>query len=109
MALSTTEAECCALIDCICKAFLTCKLLKELKLQYPGPVEISEGNQSAISIVESDGPSKQLKHIEIKQCVQEDKIEVSYMSTADQTADILTKELPFTTFDKHRSVLGIEV
>lgn len=67
----------------------------------PQPVKIFEDNQSAIAIAESDGPSKKLKHTDvklsfIKQCVQEGKVEVSYVPTTDQTADILTKGLTFS-------------
>ncbi|KXJ62463.1 hypothetical protein RP20_CCG002955 [Aedes albopictus] len=112
VALSSTEAECSALADCICEALWTCKLLEELKLLDRRPVKIFEDNQSAIAVAESDGPSNKMKHTEvklsfIKQCVREGKIEVSYVPTAEQTADILTKGLPAASFVKHRSALGI--
>lgn len=114
VALSSIEADCCALAECICEALWTCKLFEELKFLDPGPVKIFEDNQSAIAITESAGPSEKLNYTEvklsfIKQCVQEGKVEVSYVPTADQSADILTKRLPFATFDKHHSALGIKV
>lgn len=99
--------------DCICEVLWTCKLFEELKLLEPQPIKIFEDNQSAIAIAESDAPSKKLKHTEvklsfIKQCVQENKVELCYVPTADQTADVLTKGLTFALFEKHRSSLGVK-
>jgi len=113
VALSSTEAECSALSDCICEVLWTCKLFEELSLRDNLPVEVFEDNQSAIAIANSNGSSKRLKHTEIKlhfikQCVHEERVKLCYIPTTDQPADILTKGLPQVSFVKHRAVLGVE-
>lgn len=112
IALSSTEAECSALADCICEAIWICKLFEELKIRDQNPVEIYEDNQSAIAIAESEAPSKKLKHTAvklefIKECVAEQKVSVKYLPTGDQPADMLTKGLSPVAFKKHCINLGI--
>ncbi|XP_065092079.1 uncharacterized protein LOC135712910 [Ochlerotatus camptorhynchus] len=112
-ALSSTEAECYALADCICEVLWISKLFVELDIREHEPAEIFEDNQSTIAIAESDGSSKKLKHTEvklhfIKECVQEGKVNLCYIPTADQPADILTKGLSPVPFTKHRIFMGIK-
>lgn len=112
VALSCTEAECYALADCLCEVLWTSKLLEELDTRERQPAEVFEDNQSTIGIAESDGPFKKLKHTKvkltfIKQCVKEGKVNVLYIPTSDQLADILTKGLPPVSFAKHRVIMGI--
>lgn len=112
IALSSTEAECAALADCICEAIWITKLFDELEIREAVPVEIFEDNQSTIAIAESEAPSKKLKHTAvklkfIKECVEEHKVSVKYIPTTDQPADMLTKGLSPLMFKKHCSRLGI--
>lgn len=113
MALSSTEAECYALADCICETLWTCKLFNELAIWDRSPAQIFEDNQSAMAIAESEGPSKKLKHTEvklhfIKECVRGGKVDLCYIPSADQPADVLTKGLTPVLFNKHRSFMGIK-
>lgn len=113
VALSSTEAECSALADCICEALWFRKLFEELELLEQKPVNIFEDNQSTIAIAESDAPSKRLKHTEvkiqfIKECVLNGKVAVKYIPTGNQPADMLTKGLGPTLFNKHCLKLGLQ-
>lgn len=113
VALSSTEAECQALADCICEVLWISKLFVELGIRERKPAEIFEDNQSAIAIAESDTFSRKLKHTEvklnfIKENIQEGKVNLSYIPTTEQPADILTKGLSPMLFNKHRTFMGVE-
>lgn len=113
IALSSTESECSALSDCICESLWISKLFKELNILDNDTVVIFEDNQSAIAIAQSEGPSKKLKHTDvklqfIKECVMKRKVTIQYMQSSEQPADMLTKGLPPASFNKHCSTLGIK-
>lgn len=112
VSLSSTEAECSALADAACEAIWIQKVLGELGVQEGQPPLLYEDNQSTIAIMESAGPSKRLKHTDVKlhfvrECVAMKKLEVRYVPTNEQQADLLTKGLSTTPFRKHRSTIGV--
>ncbi|XP_062557506.1 uncharacterized protein LOC134222364 [Armigeres subalbatus] len=112
VSLSSTEAECSALADAACEAIWIQKVLGELGVQEGRSPLLYEDNQSTIAIMESAGPSKRLKHTDIKlhfvrECVAMKKLEVRYISTSEQQADLLTKGLPVMPFRKHCSSIGV--
>lgn len=113
VALSSTEAECSALADCVCEVLWFRKLFGELGILEPKPTDILKDNQSTIAIAESSAPSKRLKHTEVKiefirECVQSGKIAVKYIPTESQPADMLTKGLSPALFNKHCLKLGLQ-
>jgi hypothetical protein len=89
------------------------RLLTELRmLQLNEPTEIRCDNQSAIKLAENPVFHARTKHIEthhhyIREQVQESKIKISHVPSADQSADIFTKPLGRTLFEKLRSHLGL--
>ena len=89
-------------------------LLNDLKIDTKGSIEIMEHNQSTIAMAKSSVGHKRTKHIDIKlkhhfirETVQTGKITLSYCPTADMLADIFTKQLPRTQFEKLRDGLGL--
>ena len=77
-----------------------------------GSIEIMEDNQSTIAMAKSSVGHKRTKHIDIKhrfirETVQTGKITLSYCPTANMLADIFTKRLPRTQFEKLRDGLGL--
>lgn len=113
IALSSTESECSALADCICESLWISKLFKELAILDNKSIIIYEDIQSAIAIAETEGPSKKLKHTDvkiqfIKECVSKKQVAIQYLPSNEQPADMLTKGLPPATFSKHCSTLGIQ-
>lgn len=112
VSLSSTEAECSALADATCEAIWIQKLFEELGILNKRAARIYEDNQSTIAVIKSPGNSKRLKHTDVKlhfvrDCVAANKIEIQYIPTNDQQADLLTKGLPTAAFRKHCKSIGI--
>lgn len=110
VAMSTTEAEIIALSFCISEACWLRNLLLELKLVEELKVVVYEDNQSAIRSLSSHEQLKRIKHLDIKyhfvkDKIKEDIIELRYVSSSNQIADILTKPLNKVTFEKLRSFM----
>ena len=74
-------------------------------------IPVYEDNQACIHALKS-WDVKRLKHIDIKYNFVKDLyhkkvIDISYVPSTEQTADIMTKGLPFDVFVKHRENLGM--
>ncbi|GMI70484.1 hypothetical protein HRI_000717700 [Hibiscus trionum] len=90
-------------------------LLKLLKELYPSPTssfEVLCDNQSAIQIAKNPVQHDKTKHVEIDRHFIAEKVNnktatLSYIPSANQLADILTKALPKSIFDGFLSKLGI--
>jgi hypothetical protein len=70
-------------------------------------------NKSAISLCKNLVHHDRSKHIDtkyhcIRECVEESKIEVNYVCTDDQLADILTKSLGRLKFLEMRERIGVQ-
>ena len=77
-----------------------------------GPVGIYCDNQAAISLVNSGANSSRGKHIEIhchyiRDIIQKEEIEVSYIPTSDMIADPMIKWIPAKKFVKHVSMMRL--
>ena len=97
VALSSTEAEYMGLSAATCEVKWTIMLLQQM-MQISVPVDMYCDNQSAIALVYSDNYSERTKHIDtrhhfIKQFVRDGSINLQWIPTTDQLADVLTKTL----------------
>ena len=74
---------------------------------------IYEDNKSCINIAESYKTHPAVKHIDVRHHFIRDRvlevkdIQLQKLGTADMTADLFTKQLPYPLFKKHRRSLGI--
>ena len=89
------------------------KLLAGLFGQIPEPTVIHCDNQSCVQMLVNPVFHDKSKHIEIqyhfiRDMVQKDAVELQYIPTSDQTADVLTKPLPRVKFEYFRRRLGVE-
>ena len=91
------------------------ELTLQTKLNYSSPIEskIWCDNQSAIQIAKNDSTSVKTKHISIRyyfirHYITDKQIELNWISTANQQADILTKALGNTQFQKLKQLLMID-
>lgn len=110
VSISSTESEYVALSVAVTEACWLRKILMDFNIDLEKPVEIYEDNQSAISIANNPENNKRLKHLDIKHFFIKEKIEqglvnVLYIRTEDQVADILTKPVPRVKILKFREHL----
>jgi hypothetical protein len=109
---STTEAEFVALAESAKEAIWLRHLLHSLGSSLRLPTTIFSDNQSAIQLVKNPKYHKRTKHIETKYYLIREKylqqqIEVQYVHTKQQIADLLTKALPRETFHHLRALQGL--
>jgi hypothetical protein len=112
VATSTTEAEYVAASETAKEAVWIRRILPEFQQSQDDPIVIKCDNQSAIQLTRHPDQRQKTKHIDVRyhfiRLQQEvGEIDIQYVSTADQLADILTKPLPGPRFNLIRNALGI--
>jgi hypothetical protein len=98
VALSSAEAEYMAVCTATQQALYLRSLLSELGFAQENPTIIFEDNQACIALSVNRITSKRSKHIAIKyhfirEKIENREIELKYISTEHQLADIMTKPL----------------
>ena len=112
VATSSTVAEYMALSDCA----RDCAWFKTLFTELGKPIDfvpLLGDNRSAIFNAQNPVTQKGIKHIDIKyhyirEQVELGTIQLFYVPTNENTADLFTKNLGPTLFLQHRSDLGLE-
>jgi dihydroorotase len=112
VALSSYVAEYMATFAMACQASWLRRLLGELLNQEEETVKLYVDNQSAIQLVKNPVFHDRSKHIDthfhyIRECVEDGKIVVEHIGTANQLADIVTKSLGRVQFQDLRARIGI--
>ncbi|KAM2065116.1 hypothetical protein EV1_027912 [Malus domestica] len=110
--LSTCEAEYVAATSCVCHAIWLRNLLKELSTPQEGPTEIYVDNKSAIALAKNPVFHDRSKHIDIRyhyirECIARKDVQVEYVKSQDQVADIFTKPLKQEDFIRLRNSIGV--
>ena len=82
--------------------------VEELSQLVVGPITVHFDNQSAIRLIQNPENHLKTKHIAVKyhhtrKLQQKSVIDVIYINTKQQTADIFTKALPRVNFEKMRN------
>jgi reverse transcriptase-like protein len=111
VAQSTTEAEYVAAASCCSQLLWIVFTLRDLNLTYRH-VPLLCDSTSAISVAKNPVLHSKTKHIEVRfhflrDHVEKGDIELSYVPTHDQLADIFTKPLDQSTFNRLRGELGV--
>lgn len=112
VARSSAEAEFRAAAQGICEALWIKLLLEELKVVYEKPMKLLCDNKAAISICHNPVHHDRTKHVEVDRHFIKEKIEdgvicMTYVTTAEQVADVLTKGLMRPAFEKLIDKLGL--
>jgi hypothetical protein len=99
VALSSTEAEYIALVQAAKESIWLQRLLGELGRTERDHRIMWEDNQGAIALALNPEYHARTKHIDIqyhfiRECVENGRIKLEYIPTADQLADALTKIMP---------------
>lgn len=111
VSLSTTEAELVALCTAVSEVLYIKKLLSDFDL-YITNINMYEDNQGCIAIIKNPSNNKRVKHMDLKYnfvCDNFKKglINISYIDSGNNQADILTKGLPVISFLKFFDLLGL--
>ena len=108
IALSSCEAEIVAASETAKEAIYISKVLEELGARKLAPITVEVDNKGAIDVAYNPEHFNRMKHVArrhffIRECVENGRIVVPYVRSADNPADFFTKPLPFTTFSQFRS------
>jgi len=109
---SSSEAEYRAMAQAASEITWLVRLLEELGVSKLTPVQLNCDNQSALHIARNLVFHERTKHIEIDCHFTRDKVlegllQLHYLPTSSQLADILTKVLPGPHFQELLSKLGM--
>ena len=109
---STTEVEFVAMAESVKEAIWLHRLLQSLGFPSQVPTPIFSDNQGAIQLVKNPKFHKRTKHIETKYYLIREKyerkeIDVFYIHTKQQIADLLAKALTRESFTHLRSLQGL--
>ena len=110
IAHSSCESEYIALDSMGREIEYLCMLFKSLRLSIYRPVPILEDNQSAIAMTAGMQQHKRTKHIAlryhyVRKLIRDGIVTVKYQPTAQQPADLFTKQLARTLFNRHADVV----
>ena len=111
---STTEAEYIAASAAVKESLCLCQLLQDICANdlCERTVTLCVDNQSAIKLIKNPVLHKHTKHIDIKyhfirEKYEDGSIDIQYVQSCDQIADIFTKPLSQNGFVRLRILLGM--
>lgn len=112
VALSSCEAEFMAATTAACQGVWLRNLLSQITNVQPSPVIIYIDNKSAIDLAKNQVFHGRSKHIDIRfhfihDCIEKGVIVIKHISTGEQRADILTKAMTTSKFERMRDLLGL--
>lgn len=112
VSLSSTEAEYRAMVKGMCELLWLKRLMGELGFSSEKPMKLYCDNQSAIKIAENPVQHDRTKHVEIDrnfiyEKLEEKIVEIQYVNTTGQLADVLTKAVSNSAFNDSLDKLGI--
>ncbi|XP_063939719.1 uncharacterized mitochondrial protein AtMg00810-like [Daucus carota subsp. sativus] len=110
--LSTCEVEYVSAASSVCHAIWLRRLLKMIHIPQEEATPIYVDNKSAIALAKNPVFHDRSKHIDtryhyIRECVEKKVVELTYIKTNDQIADIFTKPLKFEDFVRLRAWIGV--
>lgn len=112
VALSSCEAEYVAAAAAACQGIWLSRLVADFLGTKETTVRLLMDNLSAIALSRNPVHHDRSKHIDtryhfLRECVEEGKVEIEHVRTAEQVADIFTKALGQVKFIELRSALGV--
>jgi hypothetical protein len=112
VAISSCEAEYMAATTAACQGIWLARLLGEMLNEKPVKPKLLVDNKSAISLSKNPVFHERSKHIDIRyhfirECVELGSIDIDYIRTSDQLADVLTKALGRLVFQELRRRIGM--
>ena len=113
VASSTVEAEYIATAEAAREAVWLRNLLKELDFKMSRPTILHVDNQGAMRLAINPSTHQRTKHIDIKhhlirELIESNTVQLEYIVTGRQQADILTKPLPGPRHASNSTQLGLQ-
>jgi len=107
-----TEAEYMALSNCSRQVIWIQNIFTELGFPVQ-PTQICADNEGGIFIASNPVQERRTKHIDVRfhyvhDLIEQKRIDVVWVPTDGNSADIFTKNLGYIKFEKFRSMLGLE-
>ena len=104
--LSSSEAELVALSECVKDVKFVMKILEDLGIKVSCPVTVRVDNVGAIFLAENATTSQRTRHIDIRykwvsEFIENGEIEVIFVKTLENDADIFTKNMSSSVNDRH--------
>jgi hypothetical protein len=108
--LSSTESEYVALCETVREVKFISQVLESLEIGYKKPIRVHVDNIGAIFLSENRNSSERTKHIDIKyhyirEQIDVGLIEVKFVKSEENLADLFTKNLKGELFECHASKL----
>ena len=106
VSLSSSEAEYVALSECMKDVRFVMEKMRELGMEPPIPVVVRIDNVGAMFMAENNTTSQRTRHIDIRykwvaEFIEAGEIDVVFVKTSDNDADIFTKNTSRVIHDKH--------
>ena len=106
VAISVTEAEVIALVQCVQELMYMLKVLQSMLLKVELPFVVEVDNKGAVDLVNGWSSIDGTKHMDVRimylRELKEKKIlKVVWQPTSENEADIFTKNVDSKTFEKH--------
>ena len=88
------------------------RLLADMGIGCVAATKIYEDNQGAIDLSHNPKHHSRTKHIDVahhftRELIVTKQIDVEYIPTGENVADIMTKALPRVKFEKFRNAMGV--
>lgn len=112
ISLSTTEAESIAAATCCSQILWMKQTLKDIKVEFTGPIPIMCDNTISINISKNHAMHSKTKNIPIKfhflrEQVASNVVRIEYVATKHHLADIFTKPLEREPFEYLSQQIGV--
>eukprot|EP00253_Pinus_taeda_P031672 PITA_31672 len=112
VALSSTEAEYRGAVKAPCEAVWLRRMLADMHASQTGPTSLFCDNQGVLKLAKNPVFHERTKHVEthchyIRQLVEDESVQLRYVPTTEQPADIFTKPLGPDKFVKFRGSIGV--
>ena len=112
VARSNVEAEFRAIAQGICELIWLVRLMEDLQLPLTKPIKLYSDSKSTICIVNNPVQHNRMKHVRIDRSfiqreIKEGDIKLTYIPTAEQVADVLTKSITRSGFETLINKLGM--
>eukprot|EP00253_Pinus_taeda_P004507 PITA_04507 len=112
VALSSTKAEYRGAVKASCEAVWLRRMLADMHVSQTGPTSLFCDNQRVLKLAKNLVFHERTKHVEthchyIRQLVEDGSVQLRYVPTTEQLADIFTKPLDPDKFVKFRGSIGV--